>query len=115
MLAELHGYHCMVLHNVYDRYEATIEAFDKTVGLSYLRAIHLNDSKGPLGCHADRHEKIGKGAIGLEPFRYLMNDARLNDIPMILETPFVDDAGYEAEISLLYSLCREDKANAISS
>ncbi|CAK4690631.1 unnamed protein product [Aphanomyces euteiches] len=87
-----------------DAYEATMKQFDETIGLSYLKAVHLNDSKGALGCHADRHEKIGQGKIGIEPFRRLMNDPRFDGIPMVLETPFVDDEGYEREISLLYSL-----------
>ncbi|KAG9412828.1 hypothetical protein AC1031_015725 [Aphanomyces cochlioides] len=87
-----------------DTYEATMKQFDETIGLSYLKAVHLNDSKGALGCHADRHEKIGQGKIGIEPFRRLMNDPRFDGIPMVLETPFVDDEGYEREISLLYSL-----------
>ncbi|KAF0695504.1 Aste57867_13697 [Aphanomyces stellatus] len=95
-----------------DAYEATMRAFDETVGLQYLKAVHLNDSKGDLGCHADRHEKIGKGKIGLEPFRRLMNDPRFDGIPMVLETPYVDDDGYEEEISLLYALANEGKAKA---
>ncbi|MBN3323749.1 APN1 lyase, partial [Atractosteus spatula] len=64
-----------------------LDEFDSVVGLSYLRALHLNDSKGKLGCHLDRHEDIGRGQIGLAAFRELVNEPRLDGIPMILETP----------------------------
>ncbi|ETW09975.1 hypothetical protein, variant 1 [Aphanomyces invadans] len=91
-----------------DEYEKTMAEFDATVGFKYLKAVHLNDSQGEVGCHVDRHEKIGRGHVGLKSFRRLMNDPRFNHIPMILETPYVDDDGYEAEISLLYSLYDKD-------
>ena len=68
-------------------YEETIQQFDRVLGLHLLKCIHLNDSKGCLGCHLDRHEHIGKGELGLEPFRFLLNDPRFNHLPMILETP----------------------------
>jgi deoxyribonuclease-4 len=68
-------------------YEATFDELDKVIGLERLRAIHLNDSKKPLGSRVDRHEHIGLGALGLEPFRMLVNDPRLVEVPMILETP----------------------------
>jgi deoxyribonuclease-4 len=68
-------------------YHATWQAFDKTIGLDKLHAIHLNDSKKDLGSRVDRHEDIGKGALGIEPFKLLMNDPRLAHIPKILETP----------------------------
>ncbi|MGH0164802.1 UNVERIFIED_CONTAM: hypothetical protein FKN15_071945 [Acipenser sinensis] len=64
-----------------------LDEFDWTVGLQYLKAVHLNDSKGKLGCHLDRHENIGEGEIGLEGFRQIMNEPRLDNMPMILETP----------------------------
>ncbi|OQR84249.1 hypothetical protein ACHHYP_13684 [Achlya hypogyna] len=92
--------------DIKDSYEATMTEFDSVVGLEHLKAVHLNDSKGVLACHADRHENIGKGRIGIDAFKALMNDPRFNAIPMILETPFTDDAGYEAEITLLYDLCK---------
>jgi len=60
--------------------------FDRTVGLGHLRAFHLNDCKKPLGCRVDRHEHIGQGQIGLEPFRQLVNDARFSETPAFLET-----------------------------
>ncbi len=68
-------------------YEAMLQEFDREVGLPRLAALHLNDSKKGLGSRVDRHEHIGKGALGLEPFRMLLNDERLTHIPMILETP----------------------------
>ena len=70
-----------------DAYGRTMKEFDRIVGLKQLKAIHLNDSKKPIGSRVDRHEQIGQGAIGLEGFRCLMNDLRLRSIPMVLETP----------------------------
>ena len=70
-----------------EAYEATMREFDRVVGLKRLQVFHLNDSKKELGCRVDRHEHIGKGKIGLEGFRCLMNDKRLNKLPMVLETP----------------------------
>jgi deoxyribonuclease-4 len=67
-------------------YRDTLKRFDDTLGLDRLRAVHVNDSKKDLGCRVDRHEHIGRGQIGLEAFRHLMNDARLLDCPLILET-----------------------------
>eukprot|EP00058_Branchiostoma_floridae_P009954 XP_002595442.1 hypothetical protein BRAFLDRAFT_69274 [Branchiostoma floridae] len=68
-------------------FDQMMQEFEDTVGFSYLRAMHINDSKGEVGCHLDRHENIGRGKIGIEGFRRVMNDPRLNNIPMILETP----------------------------
>jgi deoxyribonuclease-4 len=69
------------------KYERMVESFDRIVGLDKLKAIHMNDSKKGLGSRVDRHDHIGKGALGLEPFRHIMNDARLTHLPKILETP----------------------------
>jgi deoxyribonuclease-4 len=74
-------------------YDATIDEFDRVVGLSRLKVVHLNDSKGELGSHRDRHEHIGRGHIGLEGFRNVLNDPRLSAVPGILETPKGDDLG----------------------
>jgi len=68
-------------------YEKTLDAFDKIVGLNRLAVIHLNDSKYPLGSKRDRHEHIGKGYLGVEPFRFIINDSRFENVPKILETP----------------------------
>jgi deoxyribonuclease-4 len=68
-------------------YRATMRAFDRAVGLSRLRAFHVNDSLKPFGSRVDRHAHIGRGEIGLEAFRLLVNDRRFRHRPMILETP----------------------------
>ncbi len=68
-------------------YELMLEAFDHAVGLSKLQVLHCNDSKRELGSRVDRHEHIGKGKVGVEGFRWLMNDPRLARVPKILETP----------------------------
>ena len=70
-----------------DDYHGVLHMFDQIVGIPFLRVIHVNDCKKDLGCRVDRHEHIGKGAIGLEAFRYLVTDPRLRGIPMIIETP----------------------------
>ena len=71
-------------------YAQTFHDFDRIVGLARIKAFHLNDSKKPCGSRVDRHEHIGKGCLGLEPFRRLLNDARFKDLPMLLETPKLD-------------------------
>jgi deoxyribonuclease-4 len=72
-------------------YRQVFEEFDRIIGLDRLLAFHLNDSRKGLNCRVDRHEHIGKGAMGLEPFRFLMNDKRFETIPKMLETPKGDD------------------------
>ncbi len=72
-------------------YQKTMADFDRILGLDQLQAIHLNDSMKALGSRVDRHQEIGKGEIGLDGFRWIMNDFRLQGIPMILETPKGDD------------------------
>jgi deoxyribonuclease-4 len=76
-------------------YEATFREFDKTIGLERLKAFHLNDSVKGIGSRVDRHAHIGHGALGLEPFRLLVNDSRFATLPMYLETPkgMVEDNG----------------------
>ena len=83
-------------------YEATFEEFDSLIGFQYLKGMHLNDSKKELGSRVDRHDSIGKGLMGIEVFRRIMNDPRFDNIPLILETP--DASLWEEEIKLLYSL-----------
>jgi len=85
-----------------EAYEKTMKEFDEIVGFNYLRGMHLNDAKSELGSRIDRHHSIGKGNIGLEAFRFIMNDERLNGIPLILET--IDPSIWKDEIELLYSL-----------
>ena len=79
--------------------ETVFTEFESMVGFEYLRGMHLNDSKKGLGSRVDRHHSLGKGELGLEIFRYIMNDARFDDIPMILET--IDEAIWKEEIELL--------------
>ena len=85
-------------------YRQTMEKFATIVGFKYLKGMHLNDSKPDLGTHVDRHDSIGKGKLGIEPFTFIMNDERMNDIPLILET--IDDSIWAEEIALLYSLVK---------
>jgi deoxyribonuclease-4 len=83
-------------------YRRTFEELDRTVGLSHLEAFHLNDCKKPLGCRVDRHEHIGRGSMGLEPFRMLVNDARFADLPGFLET----EMRFDENLRVLRSLVR---------
>ena len=83
-------------------YEAMWRAFDDIIGMRYLSGMHINDSKKGLGSHVDRHEVTGKGMIGVPFFEMLVNDPRLDNIPLILETP--DEANWAGEIAELYSL-----------
>lgn len=80
-----------------DGYSATIADLERTVGLEKVMFFHLNDSKKDLGCRVDRHEHIGKGTIGLDGFRNLLNDSRFADRPMTLETPKGDDLEEDRE------------------
>jgi len=81
---------------------ATFAEFERIVGFSYLRGMHLNDSKPDLGARVDRHESLGVGKIGWEAFEYIMNDPRFDEIPMVLET--IDDTLWAQEIEQLYAL-----------
>lgn len=87
-------------YDVVDDLDGVLEEFDRVIGLDRLCAVHINDSKNPLGSHKDRHEKIGQGTIGLEAFGRIVNHPALRDKPFILETPN-DLDGYAAEIKLL--------------
>lgn len=80
-------------------YEKTFDEFEKIIGIKRLKVFHLNDSKGYLGSKIDRHQHIGKGYLGLEPFRFILNDKRFQNIPMIIETP--KDHGNEKDIENL--------------
>lgn len=80
----------------------TFRQFDETIGFAYLKGIHLNDSKKELATRVDRHDSIGKGVMGPTLFRLLMQDARFDDLPIILETP--DETLWAEEIRLLYTL-----------
>ena len=99
------------LREILDRIELSVNSldevltdFDRIIGLEKLRAIHINDSKNPLGSHKDRHECIGKGYIGLDAMKRIVTHPVLNHLPFYLETPN-DLDGYKAEIELLRSFC----------
>jgi len=83
--------------------DGVLGEFDRVIGLDRLKAIHINDSMNVLAAHKDRHDKIGKGKIGLEAFRRFVNHPQLRDLPFYLETP-CDLQGYKEEIALLKSL-----------
>jgi deoxyribonuclease IV len=83
-------------------YDATFRELDGAVGLSRVEAFHLNDSKKPRGCRVDRHEHIGDGTLGLEPFRRLVNDARFAEVPAFLET----ELRFRENLAVLRSLVR---------
>ena len=80
--------------------DGVLEEFDRVIGLDRLRAIHINDSKNPMGSHKDRHERIGEGSIGLEAFTRIINHPALRHLPFYLETPN-ELPGYAQEIALL--------------
>ncbi|KAN0028210.1 hypothetical protein ACTFIV_010048 [Dictyostelium citrinum] len=84
--------------------DVIFEEFDKVVGFKYLKGVHLNDSKSTCGSKLDRHENIGKGHIGTPCFKYLVNDKRFQNVPMILETV----GPYDQEVKLLYSFIEDD-------
>lgn len=84
-----------------ESFEKTFLEFDMVVGFKYLKGMHINDSKPELGSKVDRHENLGLGKLGLEPFRMIMNDSRFDDIPLILET--IDESKWADEIKLLRS------------
>lgn len=85
-----------------EAYEETMDAFERVVGSRYLMGMHINDSKPKLGSRVDRHASLGQGEIGWDTFRFIMNDPRMDDIPLILET--IDESIWAAEISALYAL-----------
>ncbi|KAL5116998.1 DNA-(apurinic or apyrimidinic site) lyase [Pleosporales sp. CAS-2024a] len=80
-------------------YAATMKEFDDVIGLKYLKALHMNDSKAPLSSHRDLHANIGTGYLGLSSFHNIVNDKRLHGLPMVLETPIdsIDDNGKKIE------------------
>lgn len=83
-------------------FQETFEHFEEVIGFKYLKGMHLNDSKKGVGSHVDRHEDIGRGELGIAPFRMLMHDKRFDDLPLVLETP--DEDRWAEEIGMLYTL-----------
>ncbi len=100
---------CHVFDGGYDivhDLDGVLKTFDDIIGLEKLKAVHLNDSKNPLGSHKDRHEKIAEGSIGLEAMAHIINHPRLRALPFLLETPN-ELEGYGREITLLKSMRKE--------
>ncbi len=95
-------------YDVAGNLQEVLEEFDRVLGLDRLRALHLNDSKNPCGAHKDRHEKLGKGHLGMRCFEAIVRHERLRQLPMVLETPN-DLAGYAAEIALLRAAAGEEE------
>ena len=84
-----------------ETYDKTWESFDTIVGREYLMGMHINDSKPKLGSRVDRHHSLGQGEIGWDAFKFIMNDERMDDIPLILET--IDETIWSEEIKALYA------------
>ncbi|WP_096024292.1 deoxyribonuclease IV [Campylobacter lanienae] len=82
-----------------ESYAKTMSEFDKIVGYKYLSGMHINDSKGALGSRKDRHDSLGVGMIGKEAFKFIMNDPKIDEIPLILET--IDESIWADEIKML--------------
>lgn len=91
-------------YDVKNDLEGVLKTFDEVIGLERLKALHVNDSKNPLGAHKDRHEKIGEGTLGIETFRQVVNHPLLKTLPMILETPQEKTEDYAVEIHLMRTL-----------
>lgn len=87
-------------YDIVNDLNGVLAEFDRVIGLDRLHALHLNDSKNPFASHKDRHECLGKGSLGLETFRRIVNHPQLKDKPMILETPN-ELPGYAEEIRIL--------------
>jgi len=90
-------------YDIVNDLDGVLAEFDRVIGLDRLKALHLNDSKNPFASHKDRHEILGGGSLGLETFRAIVNNPKLKDKPMILETPN-ELPGYAKEIAMLRSL-----------
>lgn len=90
-------------YDIVNHLDEVLDDFDRIIGLDRLKAVHLNDSMNYLGCHKDRHQKIGEGAIGLDAFKSIINHPQLKNLPFFLETPN-DTDGYAYEIKLLKSI-----------
>ena len=90
-------------YDIVNDLDGVLEEFDRIIGLDRLKAIHLNDSKNPMGAHKDRHEKIGEGHIGIDAIARIVTHPKLTNLPFYLETPNELD-GYAKEIAMLRSI-----------
>lgn len=88
-------------YDIVGDYDGVFAEFERVIGLEYLKGIHLNDTKKPLGSRVDRHESIGLGLLGMDFFKRFMQDARFDNMPIVLETP--DESRWAEEIALLRS------------
>lgn len=86
-----------IVHNL----DSVLKEFDDIIGLDYLKAIHINDSKNPCGAHKDRHDVIGAGYIGKDTFKNILTHTKLQGLPFVLETPQENLQGYGEEIKML--------------
>lgn len=98
-------------YDIVNDLDGVLNEFDRVIGLDRLKAIHINDSKNPFESHKDRHEKIGKGSLGLDAFVRIINHPRLAGLPFYLETPN-ELSGYEEEIGLLRSCYTQEGKEA---
>ena len=101
---------CHIFDGGYDivgNLDVVLEEFDKVIGIENLKAVHINDSKNSIGSHKDRHEKIGKGHIGIDAIESIINNRYLKNLPFILETPHDSIEGYAQEIKMLRNLYDE--------
>ncbi len=89
-----------------EEYHQTMAEFEAIVGFDYLMGMHINDCKSAFGSRVDRHHSLGEGTIGLEPFRQIMNDPRIDNVPLVLETSNSDI--WDQEIALLYRMAEEE-------
>lgn len=94
-------------YDIVNHLNDVLEEFDKTIGCHQLKAIHLNDSKNPFSSHKDRHERLGKGSIGLDAFKAIVTHPTLSSLPFYLETPS-DLAGYQEEIKLMREFANDN-------
>ena len=92
-------------YDILNNFDEVFREFEEVIGFEYLKGMHLNDSKKDLASKVDRHNILGEGTLGLEPFRKIMNDKRFDGIPLILETP--DDQKWAEEIQLLNDIKNE--------
>lgn len=93
-------------YDIAENLDGVLEDFDRIIGLEFLKAVHVNDSKNPIGSHKDRHEKLGEGSIGMAAFERIINHPSLRELPFYLETPN-ELPGYAGEIAQLKSLYKE--------
>ena len=84
-----------------EAYDKTMQEFDEIVGFKYLKGMHINDSKAKFASRVDRHHSLGEGEIGIDAFKFIMNDTRIDNIPLVLET--INPEIWDKEIKLLYS------------